>query len=452
MSSRIFIADRIKVGFQKRSDTFTNQLGYVIYYDSKQVLRKQSSWESWRDKTIDPKEFDNTPQSGFMINKGIVRGGDWFSDKTTKIRIWDPRGFEFEISIGNLINLLMHSDVSRRDIDQQCVYGWEGQNLVLLPINCELYQQGKQFTKKQALSVSAKNLVIGHTYQDKQTDIQWVYLGKHTQYQPYKIGSANQYRFGNQLRQLEHVEKKKVHVFYCDKLYSKFKFTQSINFIANEVNNEIDQNTSDYINQYFSLTNSQRIIGIDVTGDNQIFSNSFNRHAVSTHYKNNYIKIDDNKVLDITFQIDPHTKNKWIAYSEQFIVFDNNKFYFDGLCGRDIRAKLTYHSTIYESQYIDRIKLDNFNENTPGVGQLINDINNYLSSQPKFDLSDQNKGESWDQFYARRESQVEIAQKCLEQGLEKFQLKAKIAVKLENNKLIVPDSDYFSAYKFDEKV
>lgn len=56
--SQLFIPSKIKVGFQDRSGTYTGKLAYVIYYDNKNVLRKEKSWESWRDKKIDMKSVD----------------------------------------------------------------------------------------------------------------------------------------------------------------------------------------------------------------------------------------------------------------------------------------------------------------------------------------------------------------------------------------------------------
>ena len=50
MQSTMFIPERIKVGYQERSGTYTGQLAYIIYYDVKGVLRKEKSWESWRHK------------------------------------------------------------------------------------------------------------------------------------------------------------------------------------------------------------------------------------------------------------------------------------------------------------------------------------------------------------------------------------------------------------------
>ena len=69
MTGSIFIPEKIKVGYQKRDDTYTKQLAYIIYFDSEGVLRKENSWNSWRDKNIEPEIFDNIPINGFVLNK-----------------------------------------------------------------------------------------------------------------------------------------------------------------------------------------------------------------------------------------------------------------------------------------------------------------------------------------------------------------------------------------------
>ncbi len=65
----MLIPKRIKVGFNARKDTYTQKLAYIIYYDEQGVLRKEGSWESWRDKNIPPGEYDNEPTEGFVLNK-----------------------------------------------------------------------------------------------------------------------------------------------------------------------------------------------------------------------------------------------------------------------------------------------------------------------------------------------------------------------------------------------
>ena len=37
-----FIPKKLAVGFNKRSDTYTGKIGYVIYYDAMNKLRKEA--------------------------------------------------------------------------------------------------------------------------------------------------------------------------------------------------------------------------------------------------------------------------------------------------------------------------------------------------------------------------------------------------------------------------
>lgn len=184
MKSTLYTPDTITVGFQTRTDTFTGKLAYVIYTDHKGVLRKQTSWNSWRDHKIEPVTFENTPNSGFTLNKGVQRDGYWGSGRSM-IRVWDPRDFEFEISIDNLIGILMHSDVTKRDITQPCVFAWFNTELVLLPTNSVEYQESVKHTEKQKTKVSTKTLVVGQTYSIKASaDRLAVYLGYLDRHQP----------------------------------------------------------------------------------------------------------------------------------------------------------------------------------------------------------------------------------------------------------------------------
>ena len=102
MDESIFLPKTIRVGFQHRDDTYTKKLAYVIYYDEKGKLRKEASWSSWRDSNIEPEEYDNIPTEGFVLNKKV--GGyksDW-NFRQAYVRVYDPRGFEFEITVPNL--------------------------------------------------------------------------------------------------------------------------------------------------------------------------------------------------------------------------------------------------------------------------------------------------------------------------------------------------------------
>lgn len=178
-TNQLFIPEKIKVGFQKRDGTYTGKLAYVIYYKDK-ILRKEKSWEGWRDKKIAAQEFDNEPTEGFVLNKGVggARHSYGWNPRNEYIRVYDPRDFEFEISVPNLLFILRECDCSRgKGLEGKFVYAWDRDSLVLVPVNSQDYQNSKQFTDLQAKAVKAKELVPGFTYVTRKQE-ELTYLGK----------------------------------------------------------------------------------------------------------------------------------------------------------------------------------------------------------------------------------------------------------------------------------
>jgi uncharacterized protein (DUF2132 family) len=150
-STKLFIPSKMKVGFQARKDTYTGQLAYVVYYDSKGVLRKEKSWEQWRDKKIDPVEFENTPMEGFVLNKGVggARQSYGWNARNEYIRVYDPRNFEFEISVENLLFILRECDCSRgKGLEGKFVYAFDRADLILLPVSSVDFQESQKFTSQ----------------------------------------------------------------------------------------------------------------------------------------------------------------------------------------------------------------------------------------------------------------------------------------------------------------
>lgn len=197
MNSKLFIANKIKVGFNYRPDTYTGKLGYVIGHDGKK-WRKEPSWEGWRQKEgqeageyvdgkyvrkklgadINPVEFDNLPTEGFVLNKKAGGYSSGWNARATYCRVYDPRGFEFEISIPNLLFILGECNAMKgKGLEGTFVYSWDGKDLVLLPTNCNEYQQSTNFTQLQSGKVGVKDLVEGCTYKNKQLE-EFIYLGK----------------------------------------------------------------------------------------------------------------------------------------------------------------------------------------------------------------------------------------------------------------------------------
>lgn len=145
MKSKLYIPEKIVVGFQKRNDTYTGKLAFVNYKDKDGNLKKEKTFNKWISKDIEVLEFDNTPNSGFVLNKNIQRDY-YFGSGRTIIRVYDNRDFEFEIGMDNLCGILMNSNVLKNEIDNKCVYAWNQQELILLPVNSNEYQESLKYT------------------------------------------------------------------------------------------------------------------------------------------------------------------------------------------------------------------------------------------------------------------------------------------------------------------
>jgi len=252
--ANLYIPSKIKVGFQSRGDTFTGKLAYVIYFDEKGKLRKEGSWNSWCDKKLGSIEIDNNPRSGYLFNKGVQRGGyDWGTGRSS-IRVYDPRDFEFEITVDNLMGILMHSDVSKRDIVEECVFAWEGKELVLLPVNSEEYQESVKYTAKQSEKVSAKQLIAGHTYNQKKHEEPLIYVG-HFEWFDWAYEKHRDYKSPYS----HHVTAKK-HVFYNGSSF----VTPAISSLSSVNSEEIVENYASIVDDFFKTANSQPIVGVKV--------------------------------------------------------------------------------------------------------------------------------------------------------------------------------------------
>ncbi len=220
----IFIPETIRVGFQHRDKTFTDKLGFVIYYKNGKLCQEKS-WNGWVDHKITPQEFDNKPTSGFMIARGIKRHGYNWGGTTVRARIYDPRGYEFEISMDTLVGLLMYTETSKGEIQGECVYGWKGGELILIPTNAEVYKEYVESGNKKPVKVNRnftlKGLEIGNVYETNYhpltnkyswTGYSFTYIGEHIFFDEPVISSEK-------TNITISVNQAKAHVFTCDEKY-----------------------------------------------------------------------------------------------------------------------------------------------------------------------------------------------------------------------------------------
>ncbi len=180
-NTRLYIPDKIKVGYQKREGTYTGKLAYVIYYDEKGKLRKEASWNSWRKHDIEPQEFDNVPTEGFVLNKKVGDYSNGWDHRQAYVRVYDPRDFEFEITVENLLYILEHcSSIKGKGLEGEFVYSWDGKDLVLLPVGTVDYKECKARTEiiQEGKFFKPSELVVGKTYETAKGE-KFAYLGKH---------------------------------------------------------------------------------------------------------------------------------------------------------------------------------------------------------------------------------------------------------------------------------
>lgn len=120
-------------------------------------------------------EFDNLPAEGFKIVGSVSR----WSTANKLICVEDPRGFVVEIPTGNLTTLLKHTTITKSVVQEACVWGREGSNHILLPVNSDIYQKAQADTVQNSEKVSLTKLKAGQLVKfSVDDDDEYVYLGR----------------------------------------------------------------------------------------------------------------------------------------------------------------------------------------------------------------------------------------------------------------------------------
>lgn len=181
----IYIPKKIRVGYNNRPDTYTGKLAYIIYYGQDGKIRKETSWNNWRNKEIEPNDYDNEPTEGFVLNKKVGGHKSGWDFRQSYIRIYDPRGFEFEITPANLLYILENTNsIKGKGLGGEFVYGWDGKDLLLIPIASPDYQELVNHSKllRNPQKINSKNIVLGGTYRTKKGE-DWIYIGRFDYYE-----------------------------------------------------------------------------------------------------------------------------------------------------------------------------------------------------------------------------------------------------------------------------
>lgn len=330
MKTNLYIPKKCKVGLQMREGTYTGKLGYVIYHDGK-VWRKETSWEGWRHKEgqsrtsnwnsetqeyetiqitgVEPIEFENVPTEGFVLNKKAGGYSSGWNHRQTYCRVYDPRGFEFEITIPNLLYILQECSAYKgKGLEGEFVYSWEGKDLVLLPVSSPDYKECETFTALQSKKIGKKDLVEGCAYLTSQME-KLVYLGQHvvTENTWYNYAPSED---SHSSRNLDFSKK---HVFKRLENQGGYLFLTGLTKMKEKVSDEVDSNFADYIDElqkseYYSLADRLVVEPIPEKVERRNYFQGWN----STIYKfGDITSNDDLKRLERRLEKSKTDQTKW---------------------------------------------------------------------------------------------------------------------------------------------
>lgn len=157
----ITIPEKHYLGMRKE-DGFP--LGFLTPHGTDAAAKKRiASVDKWAQSGYGGKlksaVLPNDPVTGFKFSSGIRSSSYGGYDNW---RILDPRGFELEISSGNVAKLMSVCIIDNGEIQEQCVWGREGSVNVLLSVTSEAYQEAVKSTKIKATKNSWKNAKPGN--------------------------------------------------------------------------------------------------------------------------------------------------------------------------------------------------------------------------------------------------------------------------------------------------
>jgi hypothetical protein len=166
--TNIKIFPKVYVGFQGRRGVDEVPLGFLTPYTDDQAGQKRrdtvDAWAKGRyggNKTFNSVELDNEPMIGFEVGRSIRRSGGWNGSGASYVRVKDPRGFELEITIENLVMIMNENLIDNGEIMAECVWGRDGNRNILLPTNSEPYKASKQMAKSLSEVISLKEVKPG---------------------------------------------------------------------------------------------------------------------------------------------------------------------------------------------------------------------------------------------------------------------------------------------------
>lgn len=118
--------------------------------------------------------YENKPTVGFYIGDSVER----WSTSNKLFRVTDPRGFTVEVSTGNISTLLHHCSVINGVVQEECLWGRDGSNHVLLPVNSKPYLETLKKMDQLENVIPFKDLKPGDWVRMFEDGREYCYMGR----------------------------------------------------------------------------------------------------------------------------------------------------------------------------------------------------------------------------------------------------------------------------------
>jgi len=175
-----FIPAKVLVGVKPRDNWDSNEinLSFFTYKGEDGKIKKENSWNNWRDQLLAPIELDNVLLDGFSLLNTTKRSSDWFGTGRSVWRIQHPSGYTFEIDSSNFEGIIQSVGINAGgSIAGKCILVWRGQKLLLAPEKSVLYKESSAATKRQLSTIDINDVKIGSKVRLKDNTT-GIYLGK----------------------------------------------------------------------------------------------------------------------------------------------------------------------------------------------------------------------------------------------------------------------------------
>lgn len=162
---KLFVARRLE-----------SKLSFMVPEEKENRKQTAVKWAGERREKHDSFTIDNVPTKGFSLKEVVRR----WSTENKVVSIEDPRGFVVQVYMYDLFEMLQYVNLNKLDIEQECVWGFNNQKCVLIPVGTKMHDEYQQETTKQKAiaavgnkKIPMKDLEINAVYNDK-----YLYLGR----------------------------------------------------------------------------------------------------------------------------------------------------------------------------------------------------------------------------------------------------------------------------------